>query len=38
MEVDPQTTIENLALWHKSGGRSGTWERADEVQTLPGPP
>ena len=30
MDVDPQASIEDLALWHKSGGRSGTWERAEK--------
>ncbi len=25
---DPDATLTTLALWHKSGGRSGTWERA----------
>jgi cyclic pyranopterin phosphate synthase len=35
MDVDPQASIEGLALWHKSGGRSGTWERADEAQASP---
>jgi cyclic pyranopterin phosphate synthase len=27
MEVDPAASIEGLTLWHKSGGRSGDWER-----------
>lgn len=27
LEVDPSATIEALTLWHKSGGRSGEWER-----------
>lgn len=26
---DRTMTIENLALWEKSGGRSGTWRRED---------
>ncbi len=26
-EVDPETSIEDLTLWHKSGGRSGDWHR-----------
>ncbi|MHB1713102.1 MAG: cyclic pyranopterin monophosphate synthase [Acidimicrobiales bacterium] len=34
MAVDPATHIENLTLWHKSGGRSGTWERADAGRRL----
>jgi cyclic pyranopterin phosphate synthase len=25
--VDPEASIEELTLWHKSGGRSGHWER-----------
>jgi cyclic pyranopterin monophosphate synthase len=32
LDVDPQASIEGLALWHKSGGRSGTWERVDEAR------
>lgn len=35
LDVDPQASIEGLALWHKSGGRSGTWERADEAPATP---
>jgi cyclic pyranopterin monophosphate synthase len=27
IDVDPEASIEELTLWHKSGGRSGTWER-----------
>jgi cyclic pyranopterin monophosphate synthase len=27
IHVDPHASIEELTLWHKSGGRSGTWER-----------
>jgi cyclic pyranopterin phosphate synthase len=27
MEVDPRASVEDLTLWHKSGGRSGVWER-----------
>jgi len=27
LERDPLTRLEGLTLWHKSGGRSGTWER-----------
>ena len=27
MDVDPEVSIEGLTLWHKSGGRSGIWER-----------
>jgi cyclic pyranopterin phosphate synthase len=28
MDVDPEASIEELTLWHKSGGRSGNWERS----------
>ena len=24
---DPDALLTTLSLWHKSGGRSGTWER-----------
>lgn len=27
LEHDPDTLVDDLAVWHKSGGRSGTWER-----------
>jgi cyclic pyranopterin phosphate synthase len=27
LEVDPSTSIEDLTLWRKTGGRSGTWRR-----------
>ena len=27
IEVDPEASVEELTLWHKSGGRSGNWER-----------
>jgi cyclic pyranopterin phosphate synthase len=27
--IDPEASIEDLTLWHKSGGRSGTWQRGD---------
>jgi cyclic pyranopterin phosphate synthase len=26
--ADPEASIEELTLWHKSGGRSGDWERS----------
>jgi len=26
--VDPDASVEELTLWHKSGGRSGNWERS----------
>lgn len=25
--VDPDASVEDLTLWHKSGGRSGVWQR-----------
>jgi len=28
LEVDPAASIEQLTVWHKSGGRSGDWGRA----------
>jgi cyclic pyranopterin monophosphate synthase len=28
LELDPDVSIEELALWHKSGGRSGEWQRS----------
>lgn len=34
LDVDPLASIENLAVWHKSGGRSGTWERAGDSESL----
>lgn len=27
LPYDPEAVLTTLALWHKSGGRSGTWER-----------
>jgi cyclic pyranopterin phosphate synthase len=27
IHVDPEASIQELTLWHKSGGRSGNWER-----------
>jgi cyclic pyranopterin monophosphate synthase len=27
IDVDPEASVEELTLWHKSGGRSGNWER-----------
>jgi cyclic pyranopterin phosphate synthase len=27
LEADPETSMGGLTLWHKSGGRSGTWQR-----------
>jgi cyclic pyranopterin phosphate synthase len=38
--VDPEASIEELTLWHKSGGRSGDWERSGPEGRLtrnPGP-
>lgn len=28
LELDPEASIEELTLWHKSGGRSGEWQRS----------
>ena len=39
--VDPEVSIEDLTLWHKSGGRSGDWIRnsqADRLTRSPVPP
>ncbi len=30
---DPDAVLTTLGLWHKSGGRSGTWERASGQRT-----
>jgi cyclic pyranopterin phosphate synthase len=27
LSVDPEVSVEELTLWHKSGGRSGDWHR-----------
>ncbi len=29
--VDPLASVDDLTLWHKSGGRSGTWERGSDA-------
>ncbi len=38
LELDPEVSIEELTLWHKSGGRSGEWRRSTDplmqAQTL----
>ncbi len=31
---DPEASIEELTLWHKSGGRSGDWERSGPESRL----
>ena len=28
LELDPDVSMEELTLWHKSGGRSGDWQRS----------
>lgn len=33
---DPDAVLTTLSLWHKSGGRSGTWERPPTVDPAPG--
>ena len=30
LEVDDTASVEDLTVWHKSGGRSGTWDRGDD--------
>ncbi len=30
LEFDPEVSIEELTLWHKSGGRSGEWRRSPD--------
>jgi cyclic pyranopterin phosphate synthase len=32
--ADPSASIEDLTLWHKSGGRSGTWQRGGQGDGL----
>jgi cyclic pyranopterin monophosphate synthase len=32
--VDPDASIEDLTIWHKSGGRSGHWERSGPEDRL----
>lgn len=27
--LDPEVSVEELTLWHKSGGRSGDWQRSE---------
>jgi cyclic pyranopterin phosphate synthase len=34
IDQDPDASMENLTLWHKSGGRSGDWQRAGTWGTL----
>jgi cyclic pyranopterin phosphate synthase len=34
IDADPEVSIEDLTLWHKSGGRSGDWIRASDDTTL----
>ena len=29
LELDPEVSVEDLTLWHKSGGRSGDWQRSE---------
>jgi cyclic pyranopterin phosphate synthase len=42
LDQDPTASVEELTLWHKSGGRSGSWERAGPdgqmIHELPSPP
>ena len=34
-EEDPLASIDDLTLWHKSGGRSGAWERPVDAKVTP---
>jgi len=34
LSVDPEVSIEELTLWHKSGGRSGDWHRDGRADRL----
>jgi len=31
LELDRRASLEDLTVWHKSGGRSGTWERDPDL-------
>ena len=35
--VDPLASVDDLTLWHKSGGRSGTWQRGPAGDPPPVP-
>ena len=35
LEVDPSASVEDLTLWHKSGGRSGVWDRTTGARPDP---
>ncbi len=37
MDLDPRASIDDVTLWHKSGGRSGTWDRGAGGEAPPGP-
>jgi cyclic pyranopterin phosphate synthase len=37
LSVDDTASIENLTVWHKSGGRSGAWTRSDNGGVRPVP-
>jgi cyclic pyranopterin phosphate synthase len=34
LEFDPEVSMEELTLWHKSGGRSGDWHRSEPDAAL----
>jgi cyclic pyranopterin phosphate synthase len=34
IHVDPEASVQDLTLWHKSGGRSGNWERSSPEGSL----
>jgi cyclic pyranopterin phosphate synthase len=37
-DADPEASVEELTLWHKSGGRSGNWERSSPEGRLTNAP
>ena len=34
LDADADGSIEELTLWRKTGGRSGTWQRSDDGEML----
>jgi cyclic pyranopterin phosphate synthase len=38
LELDPEVSVEELTLWHKSGGRAGEWQRGVTGGPGPDPP
>jgi len=37
LDLDPNASLEELTLWHKSGGRSGEWQRSGPPGHREGP-